>query len=140
VSFIPYIAKTIITPSDAIASQVRWKITLLLAVKIREQLSARAQQSIQHPEQCSIGKWLLGKHTLHLRGTKEYLAVLDGHEAFHRQMLRVANLINSGDFDEAECLLNSPEPFLSVSNTLANAIMALGRAPGAVASRSSPKI
>ena len=66
--------------------------------------------------------------------------MLDGHEAFHRQMLRIANLINSGDFDEAECLLNSPEPFLSVSNTLANAIMALDRAPGAIAPRSSPKV
>ena len=139
-SFIPYIAKTILTTHDAIASHVRWKITLLLAVKMREPLSARAQQSIQHPEQCSIGKWLLGKHTVHLRGTKEYLAVLDGHEAFHRQMLRIANLINSGDFDEADCLLNSPEPFLSASNTLANAIMALDRVPKAVASPCSPQI
>lgn len=139
-SFIPYIAKTILTTHDAIASQVRWKITLLLAAKMREPLSARAQQSIEHPEQCSIGKWLLSKHTAHLRGTKEYVAVLGGHEAFHRQMLSIANLINSGNFDEAERLLNSPEPFLSVSNTLANAIMALDRVPSAVASRSFPKV
>src|SRR6202030_2373229 len=35
---IPYVAKTILTPQDAIASHVRWKITLLLAATIHEPL------------------------------------------------------------------------------------------------------
>jgi hypothetical protein len=130
VSPIPYIAKQILTPHDAIASHVRWKITLMLAVRMREPLSDRAQHSIRYPEQCSIGKWLLSEHTLHLRHTKGYLAVLDEHEGFHRQMLCILNLINSGDFDEAECLLNSRGPFLSSSNSFANAIMALDRTSG----------
>ncbi|HEX9202161.1 MAG TPA: CZB domain-containing protein [Acidobacteriaceae bacterium] len=117
------------TTRDAIASHVRWKITLLLAVRMREPLSDRALQSIQYPEQCSLGKWLLGKHTLHLRSTKEYLAAVDGHQAFHRQMLAIAHLINSRKFDEAERLLNFPGPFISASNSFANAIMALDRIP-----------
>ena len=128
----PYIAKTVKTAPDAIASHVRWKITLLLAATIREPLTDRATHSIQHPEECSIHKWLLSEHTLHLRGTPEHRAVLDLHAAFHGHMLRIANLLNAGDFDQAERLLNAPEPFQNASRSLANAIMALGRRIGSV--------
>jgi hypothetical protein len=124
-----YIAKKIETAPDAIASHVRWKITLLMATKMREPLSARATNSIQRPEECSIRKWLLSDHTLHLRGTPEYQAALDQHLAFHGQMLRIADLINSGDYVQAERLLNSPEHFQNPSIALANAIMALDRIP-----------
>lgn len=124
---IPYIAKLIQTPRDAIASHVRWKITLLLAVTIHEPLTERAARSIHHPEECSIGKWLLSNHTKHLRNTPEYRIVLDLHAAFHHLMTRIADLIQARDFTAAEQFLNSPEPFQSASNALANAIMALDR-------------
>ena len=124
---IPYIAKLIQSPQDAIASHVRWKITLLLAATIHEPLTDRAARSILHPEECSIGKWLLSKQTKHLRDTPEYRTVLDLHAEFHHQMTRVADLIQSRDFIAAERLLNSPEPFQSASTALANAIMALDR-------------
>lgn len=120
-----YIAKTIETPPDAIASHVRWKITLLLAARMREPLSARATNSLQRPEECAIRRWLLSERTAHLRGTPEYTAALDQHLAFHGQMLRIADLINAGEYDQAERLLNSPEHFHNPSMELANAIMAL---------------
>jgi hypothetical protein len=131
-----YIAKTIENAPDAIASHVRWKIALLLAARMREPLSARAIRSLQHPEECSIRRWLLGEHTLPLRGTLEYQAALDLHAAFHGQMLAIANLINGGEYEEAEHLLNSPEHFERPSTALANAIMALGHAP---AGRAAPQ-
>jgi hypothetical protein len=123
----PYIAKTVITEQDAIATHVRWKITLLLAARMHETLSDRAMQSIRQPEQCNIGKWLFAKDTLQFSGTPEYRAVRDLHASFHDLMLRIANLLGAGDFLQAERLLNSPDPFQSSSNALANAIMALGR-------------
>ncbi len=123
----PYIAKTIVTPQDAIASHIRWKITLLLAVQMREPLSDRATRSLQHPEECSIHKWLLSDHTRHFRGTRDHRTVLDSHAAFHSQMLKVATLLRAGDFDQAEGLLNQSGPFQAASISLANAIMALDR-------------
>jgi hypothetical protein len=123
----PYIAKTIVTPPDAIAAHVRWKIALLLAARLHEPLSARATRSIQHPEECSIGRWLLSEHTLHLRDTVEYRTVLELHLASHGHMLHIAGLFDAGEFDQAELVLNSPEPFQNASNALANAIMALDR-------------
>jgi hypothetical protein len=122
---LPYIAKTIVTPPDAIASHVRWKITLLLAARLHEPLSPRATYSLQHPEECSIRKWLLSDHTLHLRATTEYRTLLELHQAFHGHMLHIAGLLEAREFDQAELVLNSAEPFQNASNALANAIMAL---------------
>jgi len=90
VSSIPFIAKPILTPRDAIASHVRWKITLLMAARMREPLSDRATHSVQHPNECSIRRWLLSQYTLHLRQTSEYLAVLHWHQEFHREMLALS--------------------------------------------------
>jgi hypothetical protein len=49
------------------------------------------------------------------------------HLAFHKQMQRIAALLNTGEFEQAERLLNSPENFLNVSNAFANALMAVDR-------------
>jgi hypothetical protein len=122
-----YIAKTVVTPRDAIASHVRWKIALLLAVEMHESLSERATRSLTHPEDCSIHKWLQSTHTEHLRESQEYRTVLALHSAFHAQMLQVANMLQAGQFEQAEHCLNKPGPFQDVSNSLANAIMALER-------------
>jgi hypothetical protein len=50
-------------------------------------------------------------------------------------MLTITNLINAGEFEVAELLLNTSESFQTASNSLANAIMALDRiAPVGLAS------
>jgi hypothetical protein len=126
-SSIPFIAKPILTTRDAIASHVRWKITLLMAARMREPLTESATHSICHPDECGIRRWLLSQYALHLRQTPEYLAVLRAHEQFHREMLAIAALIEAGEFDAAETHLNSSQTFQDASNSLAGAIMALDR-------------
>jgi hypothetical protein len=135
---VPYIAKPIVTARDAIASHVRWKITLLTAARMREPLSDRATHSIECPDECSIRRWLLSRYTLHLRQTQEYLIVLHWHKEFHREMLAVAKLLNAGDYETAERLLHSSASFQKASNSLANAIMELDRVtPARLASLAS---
>jgi methyl-accepting chemotaxis protein len=126
---VPYLAKPIITARDAIASHVRWKITLLMAARMHEHLSPRATHSIEHPDECSIRQWLASEHTLYLRRTPEYAAVLQRHGDFHREMQRIAALINSSEFAQAERLLTTPGSFENASIAFANAIMALERIP-----------
>lgn len=121
----PYTSKAVCTPQDAIASQVRWRIALLLAAKMHEPLTDRALEAIRIPAECLVGKWLLSEHTLHLRGTPEYRAVFTLHAEFHNQMHQIANLLQTGDYPRTLLLLNEPGNFQSVSNSLANAIMAL---------------
>ena len=115
------------TPRDAIASHVRWRIALLLAAQMREPLTDRALEAIRIPAVCLVGIWLASEQTLHLRGTPEYCAVVDLHGAFHGQMQRIANLLQTGDYPQTLRLLNGPGPFQDASNSLANAIMTLDR-------------
>jgi hypothetical protein len=135
VSSIPFIAKPILTPRDAIASHVRWKITLLMAARMHEPLSDNATHSLQCPEECAILRWLLSQYNQPLRQSPEYQEVLHWHHEFHREMITAANLINTGEFMAAERLLNTSESFQAASNSLGNAIMALERiAPISLAS------
>ena len=122
-----YTPQPVLTAADAIATHVRWKITLLLAARMHEPLSERATRSIERPEECKIHTWLVSEYARRLSGTPEYKAVCDLHLAFHGAMRQIAVLLNSGDYDLAERLLNSPEPFQNASSALANAIMALDR-------------
>lgn len=128
---VQYIAKTILNARDAIASLVRWKITLLTATQMREPLSERATHSIYHPDDCSIGQWLLSRHTQHLRSTPQYSAAVRLHVEFHREMQAIARLINTADYAAAERLLNAPAGFQEASTAAAHAIMALDRVPAA---------
>lgn len=122
-----YIAKPILNARDAIASHVRWKITLLTAARMREPLSDRATLSIQQPEQCSIRRWLLSDYTTSLRQHPEHSAALERHIDFHREMQRIGHLLNSGRFEEAEQLLALSSAFEQTSHGFANALMALDR-------------
>ena len=123
-----YIAKPILTARDAIASHVRWKIALLTAARMHEPLSARATRSIRQPEQCAIRRWLLSDYTAALRNRPEHSAALDRHIDFHREMQRVAHLLNTGHYAEAEDLLAHASAFEQASLALANALMSLDRA------------
>ena len=126
-SSVSYIAKPIANPRDAIASHIRWKITLLTAAKMRETLSERATRAIEHPEEDSIRRWLLSEQTLPLRGTAEYAAALSRHTEFHQKMQAVARMLNSGEFAEAERLQAPNSEFERASVAVAGALMALGR-------------
>ena len=133
-----YVAKTILNTRDAIASLVRWKITLLTATQMREPLSERATRTIDNPDECSVGQWLLSRHTLHLRLTQEYRTLVDLHNEFHREMQDIALLINTADYPAAERRLTAPTGFQRVCTISANAIMALDRiSTSALAPKSS---
>jgi hypothetical protein len=122
-----YIPNTILNARDAIASLVRWKITLQTATQMREPLSKLATRTIQHPDECSVGLWLLSRHTLHLRHMPEYRAVVNRHTQFHQEMQTVARLINTGEYAAADRMLNAPTGFQYLCNVSGHAIMALER-------------
>ena len=129
-----YIANPILNAKDAIASHIRWKITLLTAARMREGLSERATRSIDDPAECSIRRWLDSDRTLAWRGTAEYKAVVERHYRFHREMQRIAELLNRGQYADAERLLTPDSGFERASVEVANALMALDRVTKKMAS------
>jgi hypothetical protein len=126
---VPYMNKPILNARDAIASHIRWKITLLTAARMREPLSERATRSIEHPDECSIRQWLLSAAGSAVQQWPEYSAALDKHMQFHRTMQRIARLLNRGDHADAERQLSEHGgEFERHSLELANALMAFERA------------
>jgi methyl-accepting chemotaxis protein len=117
----------VLTAKDAITRHVRWKITLQLAIQMREPLTPRAIRAIQYPDECSIGKWLLSPLTLKIRRTPEYRALVPRHEEFHAAMVEIAELINSGDFAAAERGLDPNGRFRKAAQAVACAITAVDR-------------
>jgi hypothetical protein len=124
----PFVTLPIRTAQEAIASHVRWLITLQLAVKMREPLTPRCMHAMRNPAECAIGEWLLSPALAHLHRTAELLALSAHHKQFHREMLKIAAHINALDFESAARLLNEPNgTFQSAARATANAITTLDR-------------
>ena len=117
----------IVTAKDAIAHHMRWRITLQLAVTMREPLSPGATRAIEHQEECSIGKWLVSRHTLDVRNTPQYRDLVARHEEFHRVMTEIAFAINHGDYEAAGQALAPGSSFRKAAQAISSAIMALDR-------------
>lgn len=124
----PYVTPPIRTAQEAIASHVRWLITLQLAVRMRETLTPRCNNAIRNPAESAIGVWLLSPALAHLHRTPEHLALSALHKQFHHEMLKIAALINALDFDSAARLLNdSNGVFQTTAKATAHAITTLDR-------------
>ena len=124
----PFVTEPIRTAQEAIASHVRWLITLQLAVKMREPLTPRCNHAIRNSAQCAIGEWLLSPALAHLHRTPEHLALSALHKQFHHEMLKIATLINALDFAAAARLLNDPSGiFQTTAKATAHAITTLDR-------------
>jgi hypothetical protein len=117
----------IVTAKDAIGHHMRWRITLQLAVTRREPLSPGATRAIEHLEVCSIGKWLVSRHTLNVRNTQQYRDLVARHEEFHRVMTEIAFAINHGDYEAAGRALAPGSSFRRAAQAISSAIMELDR-------------
>ena len=125
----------IVTAKDAIARHMQWKITLQLAIALNEPLSPSAIHTIEHSEECPIGRWLVSQHTTGLRNTPEYRDLVAGHEEFHREVAQIAAMINHGKYGAARRAIDPNSSFRRASQAMANAITALDRIqPIAIAS------
>jgi hypothetical protein len=117
----------IITAKEAVAHHMRWRITLQLAVAMREPLSPGATRAIEHLEECTIGKWLVSQHTLSARDTPEYQALVARHEEFHRVMHEIAFSISHEDYETAGLALAPGSSFRRAAQAISSAMMALDR-------------
>ena len=115
----------VITAKDAIARHIRWRVTLQFAVSRQEQLDPEDVHAIDHLNECSIGKWLKSSHTVKIRQTPEYRALIARHEEFHREMQKIARLIESKKFAAAERALDPDSSFKKAAQAIASAINAV---------------
>jgi methyl-accepting chemotaxis protein len=117
----------IVTAKDAIARHMQWKITLQLAIALNEPLSPSAIHAIEHSEECPGGRWIVSQHASSLRNTPEFRDLVVRHEEFHRELARIASMINNGKYAAARRALDPNSNFRKVSQAMSNAITALDR-------------
>lgn len=118
----------ILNARQAISRHVQWKIALQLAVIQREQLTAEQIDGIEHPHQCSIGRWLNSPVNVAIQTHPAFRDLANRHLQFHQEMMTVARLIAAECFTQAAARMDKLGEFTQAGQALALAITALDRA------------
>ncbi|WP_343699660.1 CZB domain-containing protein [Caulobacter sp.] len=82
------------------------------AIASQSRVDARA---LRADSTCDLGCWLQGEGRRRWPGNHAYLSLLEAHRDFHAAAADVAELINRGDFTEAQRRLRANTP-LSVAS------------------------
>lgn len=112
--------------SNLLRSHSIWKMQLVIAISHHESLDA---QVIYDKEACSVGKWLHDLSTQeqfsHLHS---YLDCIEKHAVFHEEAGKVADLVNTKEFEIALKILTvSDSNFNQASDEVTAAIYNLLR-------------
>jgi len=106
----------------AIQAHSEWKVKLRRGISQHEHMDA---VTIGRDDCCKLGKWLHGggqKQYKHLSGFQD---CLHKHTQFHREAGKVAEVINSGQYETAESLLDAGSAFALASSQVSVAIVTL---------------
>ncbi|MEY4295995.1 MAG: hypothetical protein RLY82_1683 [Pseudomonadota bacterium] len=89
----------------AIAAHMNWKgrLTAYLSGASQAQLCA---EDVCQDELCPLGQWLYGPGRQSLGGHVSYPMLVTRHKQFHAAAAKIITLRESGDFDQANAVLN----------------------------------
>lgn len=110
--------------NNAIGMHIEWKTTLRNAIKQQSSLDAAV---ISKDNQCDLGKWLHGEARSKHGQLASYTNCVAKHAAFHVEAGKVAEAINSKNFDAAEKMLDIGTPYTAASKEVGVAILHLNK-------------
>jgi hypothetical protein len=102
-------------------------LTLWAAVFTRKPLTVEQIDQIVHADRCAIGRWLAEQAETDLACSEEYQEVVENHEEFHREMMEVAMMLTSRDFEGAMKGIQEGSDFTRCGRRLAVSITELNR-------------
>lgn len=107
-----------------VASHVRWKLKLSAAIANNETLDVT---TIAKDDCCVLGKWLHGTDThSRISHLQSYSECLEKHATFHLEASKVAELVNTKQYDDAQQLLdNDVSDFNQASDEVISSIFKL---------------
>jgi methyl-accepting chemotaxis protein len=106
----------------AIQAHSEWKVKLRRGISQHEHMDAA---TIGRDDCCKLGKWLHGGGQKRYRQLSGFQDCLHRHALFHREAGKVAEVINSGQYEKAESLLDAGSAFALASTQVSAAIVAL---------------
>jgi len=111
----------------AIQAHAEWKLKLRGAISKQESVDAA---TISVDNRCPLGQWLHGEAQQKLGGMKSHAECMQKHAAFHREAGKVAMVINTRKYADADLMLDSDTPFALASSAVTLAIMHLKKESG----------
>ena len=109
---------------SAIGKHAEWKVKFRAAIGKKSQMDVAQIADIHH---CEIGAWIDQDGKRQNGHLPEFGHLVEAHKQFHHAAAKVAGMINSGKYTEAENLLDGPA-YSGVSRQIANGIMRLKKA------------
>jgi methyl-accepting chemotaxis protein len=107
---------------SAIKAHADWRSRLRSAAMHGQQLDA---DTICRDDQCPLGKWLHGGGKGKFGSKPSFVALVDAHRGFHEEAGKVAKVINRGDGEQAQKMLESGTPFSQASQNVTRLIVQL---------------
>jgi hypothetical protein len=112
---------------SAINGHAEWKIKFRNAITKKEQMD---EKSVAKDNLCELGKWLYGEGFTKFGSLKSHAECLSKHAEFHKEVGKVAALINEGQYAQAESMIGIGSSYLQASNAVAGAIYNLKKEAG----------
>lgn len=111
----------------ALKAHSDWKTKFRAAISKQETMDAA---TIAKDNCCVLGTWLYGEGKQSYAGVETYKVLIDKHAAFHVQAGKVASLINSHKYEDAEAALGMGTPYTAASNEVGQAVIRLRKETG----------
>ena len=107
---------------DAVAAHTDWKMKLRKYIANPDKTLNPAV--VGQDNQCALGKWIYAEGVAH-KALPEYETLRKLHGTFHQCAAKVVSTADTGNTAAAEALIASGSEYLTVSNTVVGAIMAM---------------
>ena len=108
--------------NNAIAAHAAWKTKLRAAINRKETLDVA---TISVDNKCELGQWLHGAGKMQHVGCPEFSTLVQRHREFHTEAGKVAGLINTQKFEQAEKAIEANSAFSNASTAVGIAINSL---------------
>ncbi len=112
---------------SAIGKHAEWKLKFRSAISMKESMDAA---TISKDNCCELGKWLHGEAKTKFSRLASYTECVNKHSVFHVEAGKVASVINSKKYTEAEAMLGSGTSYAVASGAVGVAIMRLKKEAG----------
>jgi len=106
----------------ALDRHAQWKTNLRAAIFAQSTVD---EATLAKDDCCDLGKWLYGEGKEKLSHLTGFTEAVSKHAEFHREVGKVARVINDKKFAEAEAMLGTGTSYATASNAIGVAIMRL---------------
>ena len=120
---------------NAIKAHADWRSRLRTAATKGDQMDA---DTVGRDDCCELGKWLHGEGGKRYGAHQSFPALLEAHKAFHVEAGKVAQVINQGQGEKAESMLDGGTPFANASSEVGRLIVLLKKELGASGGGTKP--